>query len=548
MDRRNIRPEMNNNDIKAKARDFWTAKDLLNMGSVGVQPLSEPMSICSDQPKKQSFDRFTGKLKGKLLSYLSIADKFRLQCLSGDTRRTIFAEQKKLVIVSHWVRPNDSKDTLFLNMCNEVRASRLNQMAIEDILKRLTNLTDITIKGRDVYGNRIFCLLADYCPRLESLTFVIDKKDKFYFPSGRIESFGKQCGHKLKTLDLVATDQNETIKCLLSFTPNIRIIKVYDIEVILTEPYVWNRMKKDNCEVGPKLPRLRLADLWSFTVDQLAQFTEEYDKTEAKLQLHYSLNAIQSLDIQSVPNFKRVQVFKLKDTEPFDDTKLSPILYRMAYDCRELRELHVKVPVVDHDLLVRLGDLRRLSTLEIFNYKTTKLQPHSWCFLADMDNLRNLILNVDMLCDNHLVQICQYLEKLESISVLTSGGISDRGIGYIASLNNLTSVRIIADINRSHVYYQISDRSVQQFFQRLVRYRIRRIEFLKYQDNLSQPFNITYGSIDYMAQLAIAYPKVNYYFTSYVNCDNQYQFDLAIRSNPLPKNLKVVRQTKAINV
>ena len=80
------------------------------------------------------------------------------------------------------------------------RHLNINTKAIVQILGQLSNRTEIVVKGRDIYCDRIFILLAKKCRHLKALTFVNTINAKQNFTEISVKWFAQSNGHNLKKL------------------------------------------------------------------------------------------------------------------------------------------------------------------------------------------------------------------------------------------------------------------------------------------------------------------------------------------------------------
>ena len=138
--------------------------------------------------RKTSFDRFGDDLSQLIVSYLTIEDKFRFQCLNRQWLRMVFEEEYVLRVE----RNNKT-------MVNEFRGDySVKPQVFEKCLLKLKNLTEIQIDLHIDNTEEVLQIIADNCHHLRRLS--IGLSDDISDES--IEYFGQKCGQKLKNLSI----------------------------------------------------------------------------------------------------------------------------------------------------------------------------------------------------------------------------------------------------------------------------------------------------------------------------------------------------------
>ena len=108
---------------------------------------------------KASFDRFGDDLSELIVSYLTIEDKFRFQCLSKQWRRLVFNKTYVLMI-----SVNDNRFVRYVN------GYKIKYNVFEKCLRRLWALVDIDIDF-NVITDEVLRIIAENCHHLRRLSF-----------------------------------------------------------------------------------------------------------------------------------------------------------------------------------------------------------------------------------------------------------------------------------------------------------------------------------------------------------------------------------------
>ena len=499
-----------------------------------------------EERSKSSFDRFGDDLMEAILTFIPNEDKFRVQCASKRIQRLIFEKTRKLIIYTdiYWFWIRDKLHTIYF------RSDHLNanqRKGFELILKKFNGLTEIEVKGRDIYIERLLYLLADNCPHLKSLRFDESShynSDKNNVIPESIDYFGQKCGQNIKKLKFKSRVSKETVEHLLSFTTNLEHIVINSLHYILTQTDKWNQMK-DNNQVIAKLPKLKFAEINYASQDQLAQLQEEYKNEKIIIEFRDYLD-IQWINDSSIQYFSRVRVLKLSFIESSISDQLILILQKLPKECHRLRDLYIyiKCSFNHKELFDVFGKFRQLSKLKIngeYSCPPNKLEQNFLPCFKKMINLKVLILHFYHLKDDHIEGIDEYLPQLRSLSLLSNGDITDISLEYISKLKQLESFRVIC--NQSE--YQDTKLTDSGVFKLLEgNPRLRKLQFLNYESDCyhySIPFNITVKSVMSFAKRAIDNPNTEFYLTTFIHHGGKHlkeEIRTAISDKTFPKNLE----------
>ena len=161
------------NEINDKLRQLKTKSN---------EEMNEVMD--EEMRRKSSFDRFGDDLSELIVSYLTIEDKFRFQCLSKQWQRLVFNRQYVLKI-SFNVQDFGERFVLKKGRNNDVV-----YQSFESCLQKLKNLSEIENCFDLAFDSRSLHIIADNCHHLRRLSIGL-KSD---ISDESIEYFGRKCG------------------------------------------------------------------------------------------------------------------------------------------------------------------------------------------------------------------------------------------------------------------------------------------------------------------------------------------------------------------
>ena len=169
--------------------------------------------------RKDSMDRFGDDLTELILSFITLEDALRLECVSKQWKRCVFDKQFWLMMnINHPI------GSLWGNKL-------LSEELIESVLKKFPNIMQVNI----VYPvkSESLSLIGQYCHRLRYLLFTITG-------IGDLE-FAQNYGHRLEELHLHSNasldnkENNKLIKEFLKFCPNLKTIFVNKNSILFSE-------------------------------------------------------------------------------------------------------------------------------------------------------------------------------------------------------------------------------------------------------------------------------------------------------------------------
>ena len=174
---------------------------------------------------KDSMDRFGDDLTELILSFFTLEDALRLECVSKQWQRYIFGKQFRLMY--------NNDDDHCSNSMQRLCGNRLSSAEwIESVLKKCPNITKVYLYSE--VKSEVLSLIGRYCSRLKSLTFYTNGVDDL--------DFAQSYGHRLKELTLFgdyihsySKPDDKQIKEFLKFCPNLKTINLENNSRIFRE-------------------------------------------------------------------------------------------------------------------------------------------------------------------------------------------------------------------------------------------------------------------------------------------------------------------------
>ena len=265
---------------------------------------------------KASFDRFGDDLSELIVSYLTIEDKFRFECLSKQWRRLVFNKQYV------WKISRNDKSLAKSLLDNNYK---VKNQSFEKCLRKLWALFDIEINV--ITDGEVLRIIAENCHHLRRLDIALND----VISDESIEYFGQKCGQNIKSLALEYDHDdppNEKIRHLLSFTSNLVSLKVSSLDSRL--------LLKPNSDI--LLPKLTEIECNYCSIEDMIEISNKYCNQLLTIKAFEfrSQNLIQSQLISCLGRFRRLQTLELNIRYDIIDDDLVQQFRQMAENCRQL--------------------------------------------------------------------------------------------------------------------------------------------------------------------------------------------------------------------
>jgi hypothetical protein len=337
-----------------------------------------------------SFERFGDDLCELLLSYLSISDKIRFECVSKQWQQLVFNKQQ-ILIINHWV---NHFDVILIKNDFWIK----NKLSIiECLTKKFKFLIKLKINFPLKSNNEVLGIIAKNCKYLRKITI--------YGPEvkGYCEIFGQKCGQKLESIYFNCVDKTEMVSLLRS-TPNLKKAGVCGNLNAVLEQY---------------LPHLENINVWEFSGEKIEKFTNLYNKQIKKISFIYL--AQNKAIIPYLSRFENleslyIQTFRYEWNEDF---------ISMAEKLKNLKRFKISTPEVNHSFAL----FKIFNNLEAFELISNELKDEDMKVIETL-NLTKLEILFSKQISDELVKKLVKMKRLSEF-YLNSKTITDSVICYL---------------------------------------------------------------------------------------------------------------------
>ncbi|CAG2168190.1 unnamed protein product, partial [Oppiella nova] len=166
-------------------------------------------SRAPEEYPKDSLDRFGDDLCGLVLSYLSLEDCFRLECLSKQWRRSIHQKRHKLVVgVDSWVPE-------VIPLTDDYRdVERMDSQTFDAMVKKLPNITSIYITILSEATERVFEVLMKSYKHLKTIHVRFWTGNDTQLVDRLLRTYGSQLTSIVMTRDAFNVYKEHSLKTL----------------------------------------------------------------------------------------------------------------------------------------------------------------------------------------------------------------------------------------------------------------------------------------------------------------------------------------------
>ena len=381
------------------------------------------------QYSRDSFNRFGDDLTELLLSFMTFEDKIRLQFVCRQWRRLIFKKTFDVTIIKHSEKTKNFLTKIYRRIRTSLKSSDDNSQEMISYLKKNENIRSFSLK--DVTHSKELSLIGQYCPHIKTLYYRdCYNNDK----NGNALKFFRQYGHKLERLRLVVED--EEVKQILEFCPNLKRLKVSDTSALMT---------------GDKklLPKLEHVKSYLFiSVDNLNQFQTFTDKYSQTLKtLYVSFDDLNEEELQTcidcMSRFVNLRVLKLsisslRTTESIDDC-----LSLIGQKCTKLLifylNLHHPITISKRFFNV-FTEFKAIKKLNVILNIKQEVNGSVECF-KHCKQLKQLDIQFLRLKEEFFANIDKFVPNLQLLSIINTKKFSD---SFIDSFRSMKSIRKVS--------------------------------------------------------------------------------------------------------
>jgi hypothetical protein len=346
-----------------------------------------------------SFERFGDDLCGVLISYLSISDKIRLECVSKQWKSLIYNKQQKIIISCN----GNKKDVIDL----PINIST-NKTLFEKLLQKFRFIEEILIlKPRN---NKLFEALIDNCDHLKTITSSGDISDV-----QEMEKFVTKFGQKLKCILMNSFEPQDMMK-IFPLTPNLETIHcLFYSNLGLINKSLFSKLKEISF---PRFPQ-------DLNFKRFKEFTEIYHKQIKKIHLNIDSNFNNYL--VELSRFERLEALHICIRVLELDLVIDKKLISNGLNYKNLKYLGLIIPYSvpfskGENIFGLFSGYIGLEKLIITNDEIKMIEPKIFSkieSLKDCKKLKCLALDFQM-CANLLEDINLYLPNLKILVIQLS--------------------------------------------------------------------------------------------------------------------------------
>lgn len=495
-------------------------------------------TYCVDYNRRQSLnDRICDDLFELIVSYLPLADKIRLQCVSKRFLRVIFNKQYVLKLENRL----NGQNNLFKLMVRRDYYSNdkqilLNKTAFESVLKKCKALTEIAFDCE--FNNREFALKAitKHCSHLKKISL------NFHDISEHIvKDFGHKFGQQLIAIDFGLSNYSQINgnefdyhhKRLIQICPNLQTLKGVKLSYFITNDV--------------SLPKLKVLKLYYEESDQklVQSFIDIYRHQLKTLHIlngiFWSENTFHLL-LKLIKNCNNLEELKLTSIKI---KEYSPEMFEninsIGLNCKRLKRFCLSAQIeslIVSNLLKSISQYESVECLELVTYGSNfAVEPKdkiSVKALQSCKQLTHLSLMSLNLSDNFFDDIHLYLPQLTHLNISFNDEITNNTMNSLSKLTRL-SVLIIRASKKRFLSRERIDEGMCKLIEKCP--QLRSIRFF------SRP-NITNKTIEALIQSALSKPKVHFNcLFADIDMPSKYNPYFTIikfqNSSDFPKNLNI---------
>jgi hypothetical protein len=270
-----------------------------------------------------SFERFGDDLSELLLSYLSVSDKVRYECVSKQWSRLIFNKLQNIIITNkqYVIQHISSQSYDSIKISHKIWSEK-NKSIIECLAKKFKFINKLSIDfGID---NDLVKIITKNCK-------ILKKLQTFGSPDENCCAiFGKKFGRKLEFIDIHAIEKSGILSILRS-TPNLKAIKIHDNYEALIEHYL------------PKLEKIIIRDN---IIEWMERLSNLYSKQIKSAHFDFYWQELYSSNIPFISRFENLESLKLEAHYYRCDEKF----ISMAKNLKNLKRISISFAYIDESL------------------------------------------------------------------------------------------------------------------------------------------------------------------------------------------------------
>ena len=405
---------------------------------------------------KDSMERMGDDLTEVIVSYLTFADRVRLECMSRQWRSFIYRKQFDLEIKGR-LEDIDTLNQLVLEI--SVFTNIIDVIALSSLLKKCPNIRRVTIYRINdlMISGTEFDLIGQHCPHLKTLECYL-----INFESYILLNFFREYGYRLETvcLRILCTYSNDVLKQFLSFCPNL---KKFDFCAHYYKNYIDNMLLvNQDKDIVPKLEEFAIKPnhvLDSHRVDQeidlWTRWAYKYRLTMKHLTIQLPFSYINDELISCLTVFDRLQTLSLFFNCGDSGLSVEHHIRQLAANCPMLKRLVLGIKgnsLISNKFFDVFTDFWSLEDLSLYLYPKKTLRGTIVC-LRHCTRLKQFLIKYPRLTESFFTGIQTVLPNIRILKMFTNEEISDSFAESLSSVKSLESAVIVTPDKKREYYF-----------------------------------------------------------------------------------------------
>ena len=392
-----------------------------------------------------SMDRMDSSLIETLLSYLSLTDKTKFECLSKRVQKLIFNSVTELRL-TRW---NQQFSSLFsaVQVCdfatavaNRYEWNIINKQYLKTILSKCKNVDKIDLDFYVQFDDLM--IIGQLCPNLKNLALQcigLNVND--------LDQFGRQYGHRLNQMYFHSQSHcNEYWSQLLKHCPNVTHLWSSDV------------LKLGICDDINYVPKLEVTaiEICNYTgrpyvnyacLQLLTKFVNKYGSTLKNLYLESFIklsgdNMHQLADgLSKLVNLQELNL-EIQTNESLGESEVQELMDGLKH-MKSLKKLYIVLDVYGFDCDHFIQSFNGLESLAVLNINSgNSIVPYNIttsnvkCFNT-MKSLKELVICCKTISEDFFVDIGRHLPNLSQVIIQCESPITDRTLIELSLLKKL---------------------------------------------------------------------------------------------------------------
>jgi hypothetical protein len=379
--------------------------------------------------KRQSFDKFGDDFCELIISYLSLEDKIKFECVSKQWQTLIYNKQNTLII-------NNS------NPLEPIKGSTILSKYLENVLKKAKFITKIVTDfdlSEIPNGEQVLELISKYCSHLKSIKF-----DFNGINDSTIEAFAENSSKKLTEIELIPNN-TKCLDKLCALFPLLKTINNFSINSFDDSNEVAKNLKLKNLSLifrpGDGLKLSTISNLYKNSVQKLSITCQQRLKDSDVVHM-----------IKQLSEFKNCETLSIY-LNKIEGNELETIINEfenLSNRATKIKRLRLRFERIDYkfsiDLLESMKHFKKLQKLEFDVFGVEDDIEENSVNVLSIESLQgmsltHLSLSHPLINDRVFDEMSRFIPNLKVLSLYVND-ITDEAFKSISKLKNLSKITV----------------------------------------------------------------------------------------------------------